>query len=127
MGKSRRERGVGKNKRPILVTGAMRSGTTWVDGMIAFSPRVQYIHEPFVRREWNYLLIRRHPFEEYFPYVTEGNAMPETEEFVKNSLGLSYNLSREVGSVSSLRGFARMALRLMRYCRIRLFNRIPLQ
>lgn len=32
---------------PILVTGAHRSGTTWVGRMLAASPRVTYIHEPF--------------------------------------------------------------------------------
>lgn len=33
--------------RPILVTGSHRSGTTWVGRMIAASPGVGYIHEPF--------------------------------------------------------------------------------
>jgi hypothetical protein len=33
--------------RPILVTGAHRSGTTWVGRMLALVPGVEYIHEPF--------------------------------------------------------------------------------
>jgi len=33
--------------KPILVTGAHRSGTTWVGKMITNSPSVHYIHEPF--------------------------------------------------------------------------------
>lgn len=32
---------------PILVTGAPRSGTTWVGRMISQSPEVAYLHEPF--------------------------------------------------------------------------------
>lgn len=33
--------------KPILVTGSHRSGSTWVGRMIAQSPSVGYIHEPF--------------------------------------------------------------------------------
>lgn len=33
--------------RPILVTGAIRSGTTWVGRLLAAAPGVAYIHEPF--------------------------------------------------------------------------------
>ena len=33
--------------RPILVTGAHRSGTTWIGKMLALAPGVGYIHEPF--------------------------------------------------------------------------------
>ena len=33
--------------RPILVTGSHLSGTTWVGRMIAVSPCVAYLHEPF--------------------------------------------------------------------------------
>jgi Sulfotransferase family len=32
---------------PILVTGAHRSGTTWVGKMLSLSPQVAYVHEPF--------------------------------------------------------------------------------
>ena len=33
--------------KPILVTGAHRSGTTWVGKMLALAPGVAYVHEPF--------------------------------------------------------------------------------
>jgi hypothetical protein len=35
------------SRRPILVTGSHRSGSTWVGKMIAAHPRVSYVHEPF--------------------------------------------------------------------------------
>lgn len=35
------------SRRPILITGAPRSGTTWVGRMLAEDPGVRYIHEPF--------------------------------------------------------------------------------
>jgi Sulfotransferase family len=37
---------IGKLK-PILVCGAPRSGTTWVGRMLALSPALYYVHEPF--------------------------------------------------------------------------------
>jgi hypothetical protein len=33
--------------KPILVTGSPRSGTTWVGRMLAVSPQLYYVHEPF--------------------------------------------------------------------------------
>lgn len=36
-----------RNRRPILVTGIHRSGSTWVGQMIGASDQVGYIHEPF--------------------------------------------------------------------------------
>ncbi len=33
--------------RPVLVTGAHRSGSTWVGKMLASHPRAGYVHEPF--------------------------------------------------------------------------------
>jgi len=35
------------NDQPILVTGAHRSGTTWVGRTLSQHPKVTYIHEPF--------------------------------------------------------------------------------
>jgi len=34
-------------RRPILVTGAHRTGTTWVGDMLARARRMYYVHEPF--------------------------------------------------------------------------------
>ena len=36
-----------KSKRPILVTGSHRSGTTWIGKTISQHPRILYVHEPF--------------------------------------------------------------------------------
>jgi hypothetical protein len=34
-------------KRPILVTGSHRSGSTWIGTIISHAPGVRYVHEPF--------------------------------------------------------------------------------
>jgi hypothetical protein len=54
-------------KRPILVTGAPRSGTTWVGKMLALAPGVGYVHEPFNPR------FSAGCFDRYFTVVTREN------------------------------------------------------
>lgn len=54
-------------KKPILVTGSHRSGSTWIGKMIAESSEVGYIHEPFN------LSIKRYnqPFDHWFEFISE--------------------------------------------------------
>ena len=57
-------------QRPILVTGAHRSGTTWVGSMLALSPRIGLIHEPF--SPITPPGVSSAPFDRFFRYVTDG-------------------------------------------------------
>jgi len=41
-------------KKPILVTGSHKSGTTWVGKMISLSNEIGYIHEPFNPKKVNW-------------------------------------------------------------------------
>lgn len=54
-------------KKPILVTGSHRSGSTWVGEVIAKSSEVDYIHEPFN------IDIKRYdqPFDHWFEFISE--------------------------------------------------------
>ncbi len=56
-----------KQQKTILVTGAHRSGSTWVGRIIASSPKVRYVHEPFN-------IIRSHirpPFKLWFQFLNK--------------------------------------------------------
>ena len=58
-------------KRPIVVTGSHRSGTTWVGRMLCLSGEAGYVHEPLnpVRRpSW-----MRHPVPYWYVYITQDN------------------------------------------------------
>jgi hypothetical protein len=60
--------------KPILVSGAPRSGTTWVGRMLALSPALHYVHEPFnpdVRRTAKFIC-KAH-FRLRNIYITEEN------------------------------------------------------
>ena len=66
--------------RPILVTGAHRSGTTWVGKMLALAPGVAYIHEPFSPATAPG--ISSAPFDVYFTRITaenEARYLPQLE------------------------------------------------
>lgn len=74
---------------PILVTGSHRSGTTWVGRMLALSPGVAYLHEPFSPRRWPGWLGRPPP--QWFLYVCEENEAPYAP-LVEDVLALRYPL-----------------------------------
>ena len=76
-------------QRPILVTGAHRSGTTWVGSMLALSPRIGLIHEPF--SPITPPGISSAPFDRFFRYVTDENEGPYVEPF-ERLLGFRYGL-----------------------------------
>jgi len=60
--------------KPILVSGSPRSGTTWVGRMLALSPLINYIHEPFnpdklpTKAVWNL------KFDTHFTYICDENS-----------------------------------------------------
>lgn len=109
--------------RPILVTGAPRSGTTWVGQMLARAPGVGYIHEPF--NLTTDAGIAGRPFTHFFQYVT-----PETEDryvaHLERTLRFSYDLRRQLPTVRSPRAAARTVRDLYRFTRFRLSRARPL-
>jgi hypothetical protein len=84
--------------RPILVTGAHRSGTTWVGKMLALAPGVGYIHEPFSPATAPG--ISGAPFDHYFTTVTaanEGRYLPHLER----TLAFRYDARRQLAALRS--------------------------
>ena len=69
--------------RPILVTGAHRSGTTWVGAMLTLSPRIGLIHEPF--SPITPPGVSSAPFDRFFRYVTAENEGPYVEPFERTA------------------------------------------
>lgn len=61
--------------RPILVTGSIRSGTTWVGKTLATAPGVALIHEPFNKD--HPVGVFDHRWSHQYAYLTEG--VEETE------------------------------------------------
>jgi hypothetical protein len=108
---------------PILVTGAPRSGTTWVGRMLTLAPGVGYIHEPF--NPTTDAGISGRPVARFFEYVT-----PETEAryvpHIERSLRFSYDLRVQLPNVRSVRAAGRTAADLATFTRLRLARARPL-
>ena len=89
---------------PILVTGAHRSGTTWVGKMLALAPGVAYVHEPFNPRTPPGISPAR--FDRFYAVVTDENEDAYLPGLTR-TLRLEYDWRAQVRSVRSLRDAGR--------------------
>jgi hypothetical protein len=97
-------------RKPILITGSHRSGTTWVGKILSAGPTVGYIHEPF-----NPLHRRVSPgvckarFKYQYTYVTEENES-EFYDDILDTIEFRYNLPLQIREVlRNRRGFRTLA------------------
>ena len=97
-------------KKPILVTGLNRSGTTWVGHMLALSPSIGYIHEPFNLS--CHRGICDAPFTRWFTYVTDENEQLFYRH-IKNTLKFKYNL---LSGLKATRSFKSLPLLIRTFC-----------
>ena len=109
--------------KSILVTGSHRSGTTWVGKMIAASPTVGYIQEPFFpgRRPG----ICGVTFPEPFAYVTDDSG----EAFyshIKAMLAFRFQFGAALAALRTPRDAAIILKYGTRFCRYRARRSIPL-
>jgi hypothetical protein len=105
-------------ERPILVTGAHRSGTTWVGRVLAAStsPRLGYLWEPFNPRHRPGTFPVRFP--RYFEYLCAENGTPYVEP-LRAALAFRYRPGAELRSLGGPRDAARMARDWARFARDR--------
>lgn len=91
---------------PILVTGAPRSGSTWVGNILALDRRSGYIHEPFNKHCPDGRCQAR--FAHSFTYVTPATEAPYLAA-LRDTLAWQYSTRAELKSIRTPRGLARMA------------------
>jgi sulfotransferase family protein len=90
------------SKKPILITGSHRSGTTWVGKILSASPSVAHIYEPFNVTFPPSIGMCSVRFDHWFTYVTEENESIFYKP-VKNMLDFQYNLFGALKTVRSIR------------------------
>lgn len=90
---------------PILVTGAPRSGSTWVGNILALDRHSGYIHEPFNKHCPDGRCQAR--FAHSFTYVTAANEAPYFTA-LRDTLAWKYSLGAELKSLKTPRHLARM-------------------
>ena len=110
-------------RRPILVTGAHRSGTTWVGKMLAASREVGYISEPLnVHHRPG---VMRVPVERWYTYICADNQahyLPALED----TIGFRYQLPAELAALRSIKDLMRMGRDWATFTRGRLRGQRPL-
>jgi hypothetical protein len=109
--------------KALLVTGSHRSGTTWVGKMIASSPSVGYIHEPFNPEHEPGICTAKFPY--WFTYVTEENEAPYYEA-LKRTLAFHFSISAQLPTVRSFRLAGRMINNYSNFSFNRFRHSIPL-
>ncbi len=92
-------------RRPLLVTGAHRSGTTWVGKMLAAAGGLVYINEPFNRHHRPGVFAATVPY--WYVYLHPGNEEPYRRALAQ-TLALRYGWTRELRALRSPRDVARM-------------------
>lgn len=114
-------------RRPILVTGHPRSGTTWVGRTIAFYSGVRYIHEPF-GAGYSELLIRKSAFMYPFKHISDGNEDQHADlyRYLSDTLGLTYHFRKELSAIQGLLDGLRLLRRLVRLVKVRCSHARPL-
>lgn len=91
--------------QPILVTGAHRSGTTWVGKMLALDPWVAYIGEPLNVRHRPGVL--RAKVGSWYQYICDENELQFRPAF-EDLLDYRYHIWDEIRSLRSVKDFLRM-------------------
>jgi hypothetical protein len=112
-----------ENRRPILVTGSHRSGSTWVGKMIAASPDVGYIWEPL--NPAHKPGIFNAPVPHYYTWISDRNSSGY-EGAMRDTLAFRYNLSAQAKSIRDIRGLGAMLFGYSGFCLYRLTARRPL-
>ena len=92
--------------KPILVTGAHRSGSTWVGRMLSSAPEVGYIQEPL--NLYHRPGICGAQVKHWFPYISTENESLYYED-LKDTIGFRYKIGKELQSVRSLKDLFRAA------------------
>lgn len=111
------------SQKPILVTGAHRSGSTWVGKMLAASPQVGYIHEPFNLQHRPGIC--RAKFKHWFTCITDENEADYYDD-IKKTVDFSYNLKDELKHIECSRDVLRLVRDYFEFGRSRLVKARPL-
>jgi hypothetical protein len=110
-------------RRPVLVTGPHRSGTTWIGQILGADPSVGTIHEPFTLSCRPGIFPYRIPFWYYRVPTPAPAAMVSAYE---DLLRFHYALGEEVRAIRSLHDFGRMVRDVARFSAYRAQKRRPL-
>jgi len=107
------------SRKPILVTGLQRSGTTWAGKMIAQAPGNAYVHEPF-----NPEMGPFNPVTKWYLYVSEENSL-DYEKYLNGKINFTLPLTRNLAHSARMRQIAQSFRESATSAMHRLTNKTP--
>lgn len=111
-----------KNKRkPILVSGSHRSGSTWLGRMIGLSDQTGYIHEPFHRKYG----ISGKLFAKWFTYICDENEQ-QYKQAIDRYLKFKYPILNKIKEANTLQDYGRAVRDFAIFSQYRLNRKRPL-
>ena len=113
------------NKRPILITGSHRSGSTWVGKIISESPSVVYIHEPFNIEYKPARGINNVCSQYWFTYISYENEYLYYQK-INDIVKLKYNLSEALKTIKARRQIFDVFQESLNFTKYRLLQKRPL-
>ena len=111
------------SERPILVTGAHRTGTTWVGKMLAADSRTAYLSEPL--NVWHRPGVMQAPVKDWYTYISLENEHAYLPA-LQTMLDFRYSLGRELLALRSAKDLLRLGRDLGNFMRGRLLQQRPL-
>lgn len=108
-------------RKPILVSGSHRSGSTWLGRMIDLSDEIGYIHEPFNPTSG----ITGELFKKWFTYICEENEEPY-KKAIGDYLNFEYPFARKIKEAKTWRDYARPFRDYSKFSWYRLNGKRPL-
>lgn len=112
-----------RNRKPILVTGSHRSGSTWVGKMIGLSPTVGYIKEPFNLEHRPGICSAK--FDHWFTYISQENESYFVD-IIDKIIHFLYNFQEEIKAIKSLKDTLRLLRDYSNFYQYRISNARPL-
>ena len=113
-------------KKPILVTGTHRSGTTWIGQILAKAPNVGYIYEPFnIEPRPSYSAVLNAHWFEYVSDVSDGRQKGVSGSF-DNVVNFKYPWKENIHRIKTIHDCARYGRDLSKTLINRSLSRRPL-
>lgn len=113
------------SKKPILITGSHRSGSTWVGKMIAESSSVVYIHEPFNIEYRPARGIDNVCSQYWFTYINSENESLYYQK-INDIVQLKYNLGETLKNIKARRQILDILRENLNFTKYRLLQKRPL-
>jgi hypothetical protein len=101
-----------RDKTPILITGAHRSGTTWVGKVLTQNPKIAYVSEPL---HLNHSLgVLKQPVDVWYQYICDENG-DQFYSAYQNTIRFNYQLSDELKNIKDLKSAGKLVLDLISF------------